>query len=207
MDINVCRITIKKMKLFSFKEFFSEALGDSVVFTFGRMNPPTVGHGKLIDKVLSVAKSSGAKAIIYPSKTEDDNKNPLSFKMKVQVLKDVYGNIVKTDRTVQSPFHALDKLDDKKVSNVTFVVGSDRVKEFKKNMTSHIKKNLSNIKNFSVVSAGERDPDASGVSGMSGSKMRSFVQKDKFEKFRKGLLSKNSKLAKKVFSLLKKKQS
>ena len=206
MDINVCRITIKKMKLFSFKEFFSEAVSDSVVFTFGRMNPPTVGHGKLIDKVLSVAKSSGAKAIIYPSKTEDDNKNPLPFKMKVQVLKDVYGNIVKTDRTVQSPFHALDKLDDKKVSNVTFVVGSDRVREFKKNMSSHIKKNLSNIKNFSVVSAGERDPDASGVSGMSGSKMRSFVQKDKFEKFRKGLLSKNSKLAKKVFSLLKKKQ-
>ena len=206
MDINVCRITIKKMKLFSFKEFFSEAMGDSVVFTFGRMNPPTVGHGKLIDKVLSVAKSSGAKAIIYPSKTEDDNKNPLPFKMKVKVLKDVYGNIVNTDRTVQSPFHALDKLDDKKVSNVTFVVGSDRVREFKKNMSSHIKKNLSNIKNFSVVSAGERDPDASGVSGMSGSKMRSFVQKDKFEKFRKGLLSKNSKLAKKVFSLLKKKQ-
>ena len=195
------------MKLFSFKEFFSEAVKDSVVFTFGRMNPPTVGHGKLIDKVLSVAKSSGAKAIIYPSKTEDDNKNPLSFKMKVQVLKDVYGNIVNTDRTVQNPFHALDKLDDKNVSKVTFVVGSDRVREFKKNMSSHIKKNLSNIKNFSVVSAGERDPDASGVSGMSGSKMRSFVQKDKFEKFRKGLLSKNSKLAKKVFSLLKKKQS
>ena len=195
------------MKLFSFKEFFSEAMGDSVVFTFGRMNPPTVGHGKLIDKVLSVAKSSGAKPIIYPSKTEDDNKNPLPFKMKVKVLKDVYGSIVNTDRTVQSPFHALDKLDDKKVSNVTFVVGSDRVREFKKNMSSHIKKHLSNIKNFSVVSAGERDPDASGVAGMSGSKMRSFVQKDKFEKFRKGLLSKNSRLAKTVFSLLKKKQS
>ena len=195
------------MKLFSFKEFFSEAVSDSVVFTFGRMNPPTVGHGKLIDKVLSVAKGSGAKAIIYPSKTEDDSKNPLPFKMKVQVLKDVYGSIVDTDRTVQNPFDALDKLDNKKVSKVTFVVGSDRVREFKKNMSSHIKKNLSNIKNFSVVSAGERDPDASGVSGMSGSKMRSFVQKDKFEKFRKGLLSKNSKLAKKVFSLLKKKQS
>ena len=194
------------MKLFSFKEFFSEAVSDSVVFTFGRMNPPTVGHGKLIDKVLSVAKSSGAKAIIYPSKTEDDSKNPLPFKMKVQVLKDVYGSIVDTDRTVQNPFDALEKLDGKNVSKVTFVVGSDRVKEFTKNMTSHIKKHLNNIKNFSVVSAGERDPDASGVSGMSGSKMRSFVQKDKFEKFRKGLLSKNSKLAKKVFSLLKKKQ-
>ena len=74
------------MKLFSFKEFFSEAVSDSVVFTFGRMNPPTVGHGKLIDKVLSVAKSSGAKAVIYPSKTEDDNKNPLPFKMKVKVF-------------------------------------------------------------------------------------------------------------------------
>ena len=133
------------MKLFSFKEFFSEAVGDSVVFTFGRMNPPTVGHGKLIDKVLSVAKGSGAKAIIYPSKTEDDSKNPLPFKMKVQVLKDVYGSIVDTDRTVQNPFDALDKLDNKKVSKVTFVVGSDRVREFKKNMTSHIKKHLNHI--------------------------------------------------------------
>ena len=195
------------MKLFSFKEFFSEAVGDAVVFTFGRMNPPTIGHGKLIDKVLSIAKGSGAKAIIYPSKTEDDNKNLLPFKMKVKVLKDVYGSIVDTDRTVKNPFDALDKLDDKKISNVTFVVGSDRVKEFTKNMTSHIKKHLNNIKNFSVVSAGERDPDASDVSGISGSKMRSFVQKDEFEKFRKGLLSKSSNLAKKVFSLLKKKQS
>ena len=193
------------MKLFSFKEFFSEAVGDSVVFTFGRMNPPTVGHGKLIDKVLSVAKSSGAKAIIYPSKTEDDNKNPLPFKMKVKVLKDVYGSIVDTDRGVKTPFDALDQLNDKNVSSVTFIVGSDRVKEFKKNMRSHIKKNLSNIKNFSVVSAGERDPDASGVSGMSGSKMRSFVQKNDFVNFKKGLITKSSKLAKTVFTLLKKK--
>ena len=193
------------MKLFSFKEFFSEAVKDSVVFTFGRMNPPTVGHGKLIDKVLSVAKTSGAKPIIYPSKTEDDNKNPLPFKMKVKVLKDVYGSIVDTDRGVKTPFDALDQLNDKNVSSVTFIVGSDRVKEFKKNMRSHIKKNLSNIKNFSVVSAGERDPDASGVSGMSGSKMRSFVQKNDFVSFKKGLITKSSKLAKTVFTLLKKK--
>ena len=193
------------MKLISYKEFFSEAVSDSVVFTFGRMNPPTVGHGKLIDKVLSVAKSSGAKAIIYPSKTEDDNKNPLPFRMKVKVLKDVYGSIVDTDKSIKNPFHALEKLDDKKVSNVTFVVGSDRVKEFEKNMSSHIKKNLSNIKNFSVVSAGERDPDSSDVSGMSGSKMRSFVQKNDFDKFRKGLITKSSKLAKTVFTLLQKK--
>ena len=194
------------MKLFCFKEFFSEAVGDSVVFTFGRMNPPTIGHGKLIDKVLSVAKSSGAKAIIYPSKTEDDNKNPLPFRMKVKVLKDVYGSIVDTDKSVMSPFHALEKLDNKKVSDVTFVVGSDRVSEFKKNMGNYVKRNLSNIKKFSVVSAGERDPDAAGVSGMSGSKMRSFVQKDDFNKFRKGLLTKSSSLAKKVFSILRKKQ-
>ena len=195
------------MKLFSFKEFFSEAVKDSVVFTFGRMNPPTVGHGKLIDKVLSVAKTSGAKPIIYPSKTEDDNKNPLPFRMKVKVLKDVYGSIVDTDRGVKTPFDALDQLNDKNVSSVTFIVGSDRVKELKKNMRSHIKKNLSNIKNFSVVSAGERDPDASGVSGMSGSKMRSFVQKNDFVNFKKGLITKSSKLAKTVFTLLKKKNT
>ena len=193
--------------MLSFKEFFTEAVGDSVVFTFGRMNPPTVGHGKLIDKVLSVAKQRGAKPVIYPSKTEDDNKNPLPFKMKVKVLRDVYGRIVNTDRAVKNPFDVLDQLDDKKVSNVTFVVGSDRVREFTKNMNNHIKRNLSNIKDFSVVSAGERDPDASGVSGMSGSKMRSFVQQDKFDSFRNGLLTRSSKLAKTVFSLLKKKQT
>ncbi len=191
--------------MISFKEFFTEALSDSVVFTFGRMNPPTIGHGKLIDKVLSVAKSSGAKPIIYPSKTEDDNKNPVPFKMKVKVLKDVYGRIVDIDSSIKNAFDVLDQLDDKNISKVTFVVGSDRVSEFQKNMTSHIKKNLNNIKDFSVVSAGERDPDASGVSGMSGSKMRSFVKKDDFDNFRKGLLTKSSKLAKTVFTLLQKK--
>ena len=194
------------MKLLSFKEFFSEAVGDAVAFTFGRMNPPTIGHGKLIDKVLTVAKKISGTPIIYPSKTEDDKKNPLPFKMKVKVLKDVYGKIINTDRGIKNPFDALTQLNDKGVSKVVFVVGSDRVEEFTKNMGNHIEKHLENIKDFSVVSAGDRDPDASDVSGMSGSKMRSFIQKNKFDDFRKGLLTKSSSLAKKVFSILQKKQ-
>ena len=75
---------------------------------------------------------------------------------------------------------------------VIFVVGSDRVDEFKRNMSRYVDKDLENIKDFSVVSAGERDPDAEGVSGMSGSKMREFVVKDRFGKFKEGLMTKNA---------------
>jgi hypothetical protein len=142
--------------------------------------------------------------MIYPSKTEDNKKNPLTYKTKIEVLKDVFGNIINTDTSIKTPFDVLGYLDDKKFSKVVFVVGSDRVAEFKKNMSKFVESDLDNIKDFSVVSAGDRDPDAEGVKGISGSKMREYVKKDKFKKFANGLMTKNSKLAKKVFKELQK---
>jgi hypothetical protein len=142
--------------------------------------------------------------MIYPSKTEDNKKNPLTYKTKVKVLQDVFGNIINTDTSIKTPFDVLGYLDDKKFSKVVFVVGSDRVAEFKKNMSKFVESDLDNIKDFSVVSAGDRDPDAEGVKGISGSKMREYVKKDKFKKFANGLMTKNSKLAKKVFKELQK---
>ena len=189
----------------TYRKFINEAKGNTAVFSFGRMNPPTVGHGKLIAKVVSVAKKEKATAMIFPSKTEDKKKNPLSFKMKVKVLKNVFGNVINTDTTIKTPFDVLDKLNDDKFEKVVFVVGSDRVAEFKRNMSKYIDKDLENIKDFSVVSAGERDPDAEGVSGMSGSKMREFVVKDRFGKFKEGLMTKNVALAKLVFKEIGKK--
>ena len=189
----------------TYRKFINEAKGNTAVFSFGRMNPPTVGHGKLIAKVVSVAKKEKATAMIFPSKTEDSKKNPLSFKMKVKVLKDVFGNVINTDTSIKTPFDVLEKLNNDKFEKVVFVVGSDRVNEFKKNMSKYVDSDLDNIKDFSVVSAGDRDPDAEGVSGMSGSKMREFVIKDKFSKFKEGLMTKNARLAKDVFKEIGKK--
>jgi phosphopantetheine adenylyltransferase len=174
------------------------------VFSFGRMNPPTTGHGKLIKKVMSVAKKVRGIPMIYPSKTEDKKKNPLTYKTKVEILTDVFGDIINIDTTIKTPFNVLEHLNDKEFSKVVFVVGSDRVTEFQKNMSKFVDSDLDNIKDFSVVSAGDRDPDAEGVKGISGSKMREYVKKDKFKKFADGLLTKNTKLAKKVFKELQK---
>ena len=191
--------------MITFKSFLNEAGGKTAIFAFGRMNPPTTGHTKLIKKVMMVAKTEKGIPMIYPSKTEDNKSNPLTYKTKVQVLKDVFGNITNTDASIKTPFDVLEYLNKKKFSKVVFVVGSDRVVEFKRNMSKFVESDLDNIKEFSVVSAGDRDPDAEGVSGISGSKMREYVKKDKLKPFKVGLMTKNSKLAKKVFKELQKK--
>ena len=189
----------------TYRKFIKEAKSKTVVFAFGRMNPPTVGHGKLIAKVVSVAKKEKATPIVFPSKTEDKKKNPLSFKTKVKVLKDVFGNVINTDISIKTPFDVLEKLNNDKFEKVVFVVGSDRISEFKRNMGKFVDSDLDNIKDFTVVSAGDRDPDAEGVSGMSGSKMREFVIKGRFGKFKEGLMTKNARLAKTVFNEIGKK--
>ena len=190
--------------MITFKNFLNEVKEKTAVFAFGRMNPPTTGHSKLITKVMIVAKKEKGIPMIYPSKTEDNKKNPLTYKTKIAVLKDVFGDIINTNTTIKTPFDVLEHLNKKKFSKVVFVVGSDRVLEFKKNMSKFVESDLDNIKDFSVVSAGDRDPDAEGVKGISGSKMREYVKKDKFKKFKAGLMTKNSKLAKKVFKELQK---
>jgi hypothetical protein len=188
----------------TFRNFLNEAKDKTAVFAFGRMNPPTTGHGKLIKKVMSVAKSERGIPMVFPSKTEDNKKNPLTYKTKVRVLRDVFGSIINISTTIKTPFDVLDYLNKKKFSKVVFVVGSDRVAEFKKNMAKYVESDLDNIKDFSVASAGDRDPDSAGVKGISGSKMREYVKKDKFKKFASGLITKNTKLAKQVFKELQK---
>ena len=190
--------------MITFRNFLNEAKDKTAVFAFGRMNPPTTGHAKLIKKVMSVAKSESGMPMVFPSKTEDKKKNPLTYKTKIKVLRDVFGSIINTSTDIKTPFDVLEYLNDKKFSKVVFVVGSDRVVEFKKNMSKYVKSDLTNIKDFSVASAGDRDPDAEGVKGISGSKMREYVKKDKFKKFAGGLMTKNARLSKQVFKELQK---
>jgi RimK family alpha-L-glutamate ligase len=182
----------------------------SAVLTFGRFQPPTVGHQKLVDKVLSVSKKLGADAFVFPSRSQDKNKNPLSPKDKVKWMKKFFpkANIVNDD-SVKTIFDAIKSLTAKGYSNITVVVGSDRVPEFKKTLTPYLKhddptKSL-NVDTFNVVSAGERDPDATGVKGMSASKMRDAAKRNSFNEFLDGIPSNISdRFASELFDLLRK---
>jgi hypothetical protein len=174
-----------------FKEYLKEATG-SVTFTFGRFNPPTIGHEKLIEKVHSVAKGTYR---IYASQSTDPKKNPLDYNTKIKFMRKMFPrharNII-NDPKIKTAFDVLDSLYDQGYRKVTFVVGSDRVAEFEKTLNKYNgEKRKDGFYNFEggiqVVSAGERDPDAEDVSGMSASKMRAAAGDNNFELFAKGL--------------------
>ena len=155
-----------------------------VVFTFGRMNPITNGHGKLVRKVQSVAKANRADPHVYLSHTQDSKKNPLKYKTKLSYAKSAFGNVVKqsNDKTVIDILKSLQK----KYSDVVMVVGSDRVNEFKKLLDKYNGKDFK-FDSVDVVSSGDRDPDAEGVAGMSASKLRDLAVKNNYKEFKMGL--------------------
>ena len=164
-----------------------EAVDKKVVFTFGRFQPPTSGHQLLITKVQQVAKKLGAEHQIYPSPSHDAKTNPLSHSDKVKYMKKMFkgANII-NDKKIINPFKVVEQLNKEGYTHVTMVVGSDRVQEFKKAIGKYVGPNGYNFK-FNVVSAGKRDPDAEGVVGMSGSKMRQAVKDGDLASFSKGV--------------------
>ena len=116
----------------TFKDLVTEQT-ETVVFTFGRFNPPTTGHEKLIKKVASVAGSNPFR--IYPSHSQDPQKNPLPHSLKVAYMRQMfrrYGKNIIADRSVKTAIDCAVKLYDDGFKNITMVVGSDRVEEFKK---------------------------------------------------------------------------
>ena len=168
---------------------------ENVVFTFGRFNPPTTGHEKLIQKVASTAGSSPFR--IYPSYSQNQKKDPLPFTLKIAYMRKMYPkyarNIV-ADKDAKTAINIAVKLHDEGFKNVTMVVGSDRVNEFssllkKYNGVEGKRHGFYKFDNINVVSAGERDPDAEGVTGMSASKMRQAASDSDFDSFSKGLPS------------------
>jgi len=160
------------------------------VFTFGRFNPPTIGHEKLIIKVKSVAK--GDPFYIYPSWTENAKKDPLPHKVKVDWMRRIfpkYARNIVSDPNCKTAIHVLTKLSDFDV--VVMVVGSDRVNDFQKLLDKYngveSTHGFYEFDKIEVVSAGERDPDAQGVEGMSASKMRLSATNNDFESFKMGV--------------------
>lgn len=187
----------------------SEPKGKSAVITFGRFNPPTTGHEKLVDAVMSAARKRRADHFIYPSRTNDKKKNPLSAKDKVFFMKKFFpkANIVDDD-SIKTVFMAIHDLIRKGYTEITLVVGSDRVSEFESRIGSYVNSgDMNNIPldHFEVISAGQRDPDAEGVSGMSASKMRAAVISGDVDEFMTGIPKRvPEKYGMQMFNLLKK---
>jgi len=163
-----------------------------IAFTFGRFNPPTIGHEKLINKVASVGAND---FIIVPSGSFDSKKNPLKVDDKVRIMKSMfprYASKIKQIPGARTAIEVINKLNGK-ANEVTMVVGSDRVREFETllNKYNGVKARGTDYEfdKINVVSAGERDPDAEGAAGMSASKMRDAAAKDDFKSFQQGLPS------------------
>jgi len=183
------------MRLFELAQLV-EAKNDTVVFTFGRFNPPTIGHEKLVSKVSEVASSQNADHVVYLSKTQKPGKDPLSWHDKYDLFRKMFPSInVSRDHAIINPYVALETLG-KKYDNVIMVVGSDRVERFKGDMQKYLAE--WGIKNFDVVSAGERDPDADGAVGMSASKARQLATDGNFAAFAQALPSSINNATKKV---------
>ncbi len=189
----------------SFRSFLIEE-DKTVYFTFGRMNPPTSGHEKLMNEL---SKKSGSNPYrVYLSQSTDNKKNPLNYNYKIKTVRKFFpkhARSVMLDKKVKNVFDAATKLYSEGYKNINMVVGSDRINEFKKLLEKYNgvkgRHGLYKFNKINVISAGDRDPDADDVSGMSASKMRSLASKGDFTQFSQGLpRSVSNNEAKKVYN-------
>jgi len=177
----------------SFKQF-NEENEKPLVITFGRFNPPTVGHGKLFKKVASIAKGNDYR--IHSSQSSDPKKNPLSYKDKIKFLRKMFpdhGRSFILDTSIKNIFNAASKAHDDGYNKLIVVVGSDRVNEFKKTLTKYNgEKGRHGFYDFEhgieIKSAGARDPDSDdAVEAMSASKMRAAAEENDLKTFTLGM--------------------
>jgi nicotinamide mononucleotide adenylyltransferase len=175
----------------SFKQF-NEAKDKEVFFTFGRFNPPTTGHQKLMDKIAKVAKGKDYK--IYASNSVDPKKNPLSYKDKIRFMRKMFpkhARSIMMSPKIKTAINIAVELHDMGYNKLTMVVGGDRIKEFESLLKKYngvkARHGYYSFNSIDVVSAGERDPDATDVTGMSASKMRAAVADGDFKSFQNGL--------------------
>jgi hypothetical protein len=187
-----------------FKSYLIEE-DKTAYFTFGRMNPPTIGHEKLLDQL---SKQAGRNDyFVFVSQTQDKKKNPLDYNSKVKNIRKMFprhARRVMINKKVRTAFDAAQFLFDKGYKNVVMVVGSDRVTEFDTLLNKYNGKKAQhgfyNFNSIVVSSAGERDPDAEGATGMSASKMRAAASENDFQGFSQGLpKTMGNKESKKIF--------
>lgn len=162
----------------------------TLTVAFGRFNPPTIGHQQLMDVAAQAAsQDKDGEYLIFPSRSQDKKKNPLDPDTKIAYMQKFYpshaGNIV-NDANTKTIFDVLKMAHNNGYSGVRIVGGADRVKEFEK-LSNQYNNQLYQFDNIEVLSAGDRDPDAKGVEGMSASRMRLAAAENDFKTFRSGL--------------------
>jgi len=169
------------------KEEGGDKNGETITLVFGRFNPPTIGHEKLLDGAAQVA--GGDEMRIYPSRSVDPKKNPLDTDQKTELMRKMFpdhSDSIINDQSIKTIFDALKVANSDGFSNVKIVVGSDRVSEFD-NLAQKYNGDLYDFEEIETISAGQRDEDNEGVAGMSASKMRKAATENDFEAFRKGV--------------------
>ncbi len=159
-----------------------------IVFSYGRMNPPTAGHSKVVDKVKSHADKIGANHSVIVSHSQNNKTDPLHHEHKKEYLKHIHPDVNFEHSTKEHPHFLaqLKKFHQEGHTHATMVVGSDRVKQFKALANKYNGKEY-NYKKIHILSAGQRDPDAEGVAGISGTKMRAHASGNDFKSFKAGL--------------------
>jgi len=177
------------------KRFISEAKDRPAVFAFGRFNPPTTGHAKLVDVLNRLAKRVSGDALLFSSHSNDKKKNPLPHKVKVNYLRKFFGKKVKVpDVSARTVFEIANALYNQGYRSIYMVAGSDRIREFdallKKYNGTKARHGFYKFDEIQIVSAGERDPDAEDVSGMSASKMRAAAEQGDLDTFKQGVANK-----------------
>lgn len=177
----------------SFRQYLVEE--DRVLyFSFGRMNPPTIGHQKLLDKLASESGKNPYR--LYLSQSQDPKKNPLDYKTKVKFARKMFpkhARYILSTPNIKTVMDSANQMYNEGYRKIVMVVGSDRISEFKKLLEDYNGKTgrhgFYNFQEIKVISAGERDPDSEGVEGMSASKMRDLAKKNDFVQFSQGLPS------------------
>ena len=159
----------------------------TLTIAFGRFNPPTTGHGKLLDTVAS--NSDEGDYVIVPSRSQDKKKNPLDADTKIAVMQKMFPNHkdkIVNDQANRTIFDVLKKAHTDGYSNVRILGGADRVNEYEK-LANNYNGKLYAFDNVEVMSAGERDPDSDDVTGMSASKQRKAAAEGDIKAFMKGV--------------------
>ena len=165
----------------------------TAVFTFGRFNPPTIGHQKLLEKLNDIATELDGDKYVFVIFSKDKRKNPLDHYNKVSYMKEMFpiemSGYKEPRKEVRTPLDAALHLKD--YQNIVVLAGSDRVENFTNLFNRYNRKEMKNgmydFDTITVVSAGERDPSATGTAGMSGTKLREAVKSKDFEEFKKGM--------------------
>ena len=160
-----------------------------VVVVFGRFNPPTIGHQKLLDRAAKEADKRGYELRIYPSRSQDAKKNPLTPDMKISYMRQMfpdYADNIIDDKGSKTIFNVLTGANEEGHTNMIIMVGADRLGEFQ-GLSHKYNGELYNYDQLEVVSAGDRDPDSDDVTGMSASKLRLAAAEGDFLKFAKGV--------------------